>query len=67
MPTKKIGDDGLLDQAADIDADCKKLEREIVEEREIQTYTKQIEENEKMLRTLPDTWGVMTPQEKKML
>ena len=62
---KKIGDDGLLDQAADIDADCKKLEREIVEEREIQTYTKQIEENEKMLRTLPDTWGVMTPQEKQ--
>ena len=44
---------------------CKKLEREIAEEREKQTYTKQIEENENMLRTLPDTWGVMTAEEKQ--
>ena len=62
---KKIGDDDLLDQAADVDAACKKLEREIAEEREKQTYTKQIEENENMLRTLPDTWGVMTAEEKQ--
>lgn len=62
---KKIGDDDLLDQAADVDADCKKLEREIAEEREKQTFTKQIAENENMLRTLPDTWGVMTAEEKQ--
>ncbi len=62
---KKLGDDDLLDQAADIDADCKKLEMEIAEEREKQTYTKKIEENENMLRTLPDTWGVMTAEEKQ--
>lgn len=62
---KKIGDDGLLEQATEVDADCKKLEREIVEEQEKRTLTKRIEENEKMLRTLPDTWGVMTPQEKQ--
>ncbi len=57
---KKIGDEDLLEQAAAIDAECKKIERDIADEREKQTYTKLIQKNENMLRTLPDTWNSMT-------
>ncbi len=62
---QKLGNDDVLDRAAEVDRERKKLQRDIEDEREKQTLTKRLEEKEKLLRTLPDTWASMTAQEKQ--
>lgn len=62
---KRLGSEELLDQAEAIKYDIKRIEREIKEEREKQVRTKKIEEQEEMLRTLPDTWKYMSNKDKQ--
>lgn len=62
---QRLGNDDVLERAAEVDATCKGMERKIAAEREKQTFTRRIRENEKMLHTLPSTWEGMTAQEKQ--
>ncbi len=62
---KKLGDEKLLDQAGTLNEDRKRIERDMAEEQEKQTIARKIEEQERMLRTLPDTWRNMTDVEKQ--
>ncbi|MBD5631852.1 MAG: recombinase family protein [Clostridia bacterium] len=62
---RKLGDESVLEQASNVNEEIKRIERDIEEEKEKQTIAKKIEENENMLRTLPDMWPRMTNVERQ--
>lgn len=64
---RKIGDEGILEDAADIEKSIKRITREIESEREKETIARSLEDKVDILRTLPDTWDQMTARQKQSL
>lgn len=61
----KIGDEEILNQAAELKRQIENIKRDIEEEKVNKAKAKAIEENDTLLRTLPGTWEVMNDIEKQ--
>lgn len=62
---QRLGDESILDEAEKVNAEAKKLERQLSSEIERQEVSKTIEDKTELLRTLPGTWGRMTDKQKQ--
>lgn len=60
-----LGDENMLLQAQEIQNNMNRLGREIEIEKTKTTLTASIEDRINLLRTLPSTWGEMTPKQKQ--
>ena len=64
---RKIGDENILEQAADVDREYKKVERDILEERQKQTILEKINKDNNVIKSLPSTWQKMSDGEKQKI
>ena len=62
---QRLGDDSVLDEAEKVNAEAKKLERQLRNEIERQSVSKNIEDKSELFRTLPGTWEKMTVRQKQ--
>ena len=60
-----LGDENMLIQAQEIQNNMNRLGREIEIQKTKTTITSSIEDRINLLRTLPSTWGEMTPKQKQ--
>ncbi len=64
---RKLGNEEILERAAEVDAERKKIARDIAEEREKQSMTKKIMAQEEMIKTLSGTWKEMSARERQAI
>jgi len=62
---KKIGDDNILEAASETKKRIRKIERDIAAEQEKRILTERSAEKAEIMRTLPDTWEVMSFSQKQ--
>lgn len=61
----KIGDEEILNQAAELKKQIESVNKDIREEKINQSKAIAIADNDNLLKTLPDTWAIMTAIEKQ--
>lgn len=61
----KIGDEEILNQAAELKKQLESINKDIREEKINQSKAIVIADNDNLLKTLPDTWTIMTAIEKQ--
>ena len=61
----KIGEDGILDQAQAINVNIKRIERDIKAEEEKKLISQNIQAQNDLLKTLPDTWPFMDADQRQ--
>ncbi|MBR1867601.1 MAG: recombinase zinc beta ribbon domain-containing protein, partial [Clostridia bacterium] len=64
---RKIGDENILEQAAEVDRERKKIERDISDERAKRNMLSKIEADEERIKSLPSTWKNMTAKERQKI
>ncbi len=64
---RKIGDESILEQAAELDRERKKTAKDIEDEKVKKNILLKVEKEDEKIRTLPSTWKNMTAKERQKI